>query len=133
MQLLRSPRRASPISLAGGLVADHHRAEQIFPGGAGAFGDGEAGRRERRAVAVLADVAVIRCRGVAQTGVDACGAGRRKPGRIETATVASRRPPRSSRYHEGCRPDSISDPAALDNVLARIIFACSMARPGRSS
>jgi hypothetical protein len=31
----------------------------------------------------VADVAVIRCSGIAQTGVDACGAGRRKPDPIE--------------------------------------------------
>jgi hypothetical protein len=49
-------------------------------------------------------------------------------------TVASRRPPRSFAMSRRMRAESIKAPgAALENVLARIIFACSTARAGRSS
>ena len=49
------------------LVAEDHRAEQVLPRGAGALGDGEARRGERRAfMGGVADVAVVGRRRVAE-------------------------------------------------------------------
>ena len=115
------------------LVAHDHRAEQLLPGGAGALADGQTGRCERGPfVGGVADVAVIRCGRIAEHGVDPRGRRRGTPfHRTRSSPPACRRAPSPGRGVSV--PSRSAHPgAALANVLARIIFACSIAFGGRS-